>query len=218
MMFQDRSEAGRVLAEKIIALNVDGGVVLALPRGGVPVGYEVARRCEMPLDVLVVRKLGVPSQPELAVGAVASGGTQVVNEDVVHELAICEEILDAAADREMQEVIRQERQFRAGRPPVEVAGRTAILVDDGLATGASMRAAVMAIRARSPRIVVAVPVGAADICSGLRNEADVVVCAMMPEPLGAVGRFYRDFHPVTDDEVRNLLEQANREYELRHAA
>ena len=212
MLFEDRRDAGRVLAEKVAALNVPNGVVLGLPRGGVPVAYEVARRCGFPLDVIVVRKLGVPGQPELAMGAIASGGMQVVNEEIVRELGISAETLAAVEDRELVELKRQEREFRDGGPPEEITGRMAILVDDGLATGASMRAAVMAVRARAPQVIVAVPVGAEQTCIGLQNEADTIVCAMMPEPFGAVGRFYRNFEPTTDDEVRTLLRQAHREY------
>jgi putative phosphoribosyl transferase len=218
MLFDNRQDAGRVLAEKVAALNLQDGVVLALPRGGVPVAREVARRCDLPLDVIVVRKLGVPGQPELAMGAIASGGMLVVNQEIVRELAISEETLAAVEDRELVELKRQERQFRDGRPPEEIAGRTAILVDDGLATGASMRAAVMAVRARARQVVVAVPVGAEETCDALRKQADLVVCATTPEPFGAVGRFYRNFQPTTDDEVRTLLRQAHREYAAHRAA
>lgn len=214
MLFDDRRDAGRKLADDVASLKISDGVVLALPRGGVPVGYEVAHRCAMPLDVLVVRKLGAPGQPELAMGAIASGGTQIMNREIVNELGLPEETVDSVVDRELLELNRQEREFREGRPPVELAGRTAVLVDDGLATGASMRAAVMAIRARVPRIVVAVPVGADDTCCEIRKEADAVLCVHTPEPFDAVGRFYRDFRPVTDDDVRQLLQQADREYKL----
>jgi putative phosphoribosyl transferase len=215
-VFQDRRHAGRVLADKVAALQISDGVVLALPRGGVPVAYEVAQRCDLPLDVVVVRKLGFPGQPELAMGAIASGGTQVINDEIVQELQISAETLAAVADRELVELKRQERAFREGRPPEEITGRTAILVDDGLATGASMRAAVMSVRARARQVIVAVPVGAVETCHTLSNEADAIVCAATPEPFGAVGRFYGNFDPTSDDEVRTLLREAHREYLAHH--
>lgn len=205
--FADRVEAGRRLAE---ALRGYAGrpdvVVLALPRGGVPVAYRVARALGAPLDVFLVRKLGVPGHEELAMGAIASGGTRVLNPEVVAALGIPGGTIDAVAAREAEELERRERAYRGERPPPEVRGRTVILVDDGLATGSTMRAAVAALRRQEPaRLVVAVPVGAAETCEALRAEADAVVCVLTPEPFYAVGLWYRDFAQTTDDEVRELL-------------
>lgn len=186
--------------------------MLALPRGGVPVGFEVARALGAPLDVYVVRKLGVPGHEELAMGAVAPGGAIVLNEDVVSALRIPPGVIAAVVEREEREIGRREAQYRDGRPPPQIRGRTVILVDDGLATGATMRAAVAGLRRLAPaRIVVAVPVSAPSTCSELREEADAVVCAFTPEPFGAVGLWYEDFSQVTDDEVRDLLARAFRE-------
>jgi predicted phosphoribosyltransferase len=185
-------------------------IVLALPRGGVPVGYEVARALGAPLDVFLVRKLGVPGREELAMGAIASGGLRVVNEDVVSELRIPDRWLDAVAARELAELRRREEAYRDGRPAPDVRGKVGILVDDGLATGASMRAAVGALKKMGPaRVVVAVPVGAAQTCQELEQIADEVVCAEAPDPFYAVGTWYRDFDQTTDDEVRELLARAN---------
>ena len=184
-------------------------VVLALPRGGVPVGAEVARALGAPLDVFLVRKLGVPGHEELAMGAIASGGVRVVNETVARQLGIPADVVDAAAEREGQELARREAAYRDGRPAPDVRGKTVILVDDGLATGSTMRAAVAAVRrARPAAVVVAVPVGSAETCADFRGEADVVVCAEEPEPFFAVGTWYDDFSQTTDDEVRELLAQA----------
>jgi predicted phosphoribosyltransferase len=181
-------------------------LVLALPRGGVPVGYEVARALGAPLDVFLVRKLGVPGYEELAMGAVASGGVRVLNDEIVRGLGISEHGIDVAVAREMEELARRERLYRGDRPPPDVAGRTVILVDDGLATGATMRAAVAALREQQPtRIVVAVPTASPDTCEVLKAEADDVVCAITPEPFFAVGHWYEDFTQTTDDEVRELL-------------
>ncbi len=205
--FRNRQEAGRLLAEQLTAYaNRPDVLVLALPRGGVPVGYEVARALHAPLDVFVVRKLGVPGYEELAMGAVATGGVRVLNEEIVQRLGIPEYVIDAAVAREQQEVARRERLYRGGRPPPEVRGRTVILVDDGLATGATMRAAVMALRQLQPaRIVVAVPTASSETCSELKAEVDKVICAMTPEPFLAVGHWYEDFSQTTDEEVRDLL-------------
>jgi putative phosphoribosyl transferase len=210
MLFMDRSEAGRVLASKLGRYaGRDDVVVLALPRGGVPVGYEVARALGAPLDVFLVRKLGVPGHEELAMGAIASGGVRVLNEDVVRELRMPPEAIDAVAEREQGELERREQAYRDGRPFPQVRDRIVILVDDGLATGSTMRAAVAALRQQGPgRIVVAVPVGAADTCRDLRAEADEVVCARQPDPFFAVGAWYRDFSQTTDEEVRELLYRA----------
>jgi predicted phosphoribosyltransferase len=208
-LFRDRREAGRLLAEKLAAYaNRPDVLVLALPRGGVPVGYEVARALGAPLDVFVVRKLGVPGHEELAMGAVATGGVRVLNDQLVERLAIPEQVIDAVAARERQELARRERLYRGGRPPPDVRGRTVILVDDGLATGASMHAAIKALRQQNPaRIVVAVPTASPETCEEMKAVADEVVCGMTPEPFHAVGRWYRDFSQTTDEEVSALLEQ-----------
>lgn len=210
-VFHDRADAGRALARALSAYaNRPDVVVLALPRGGVPVGFEVARALDAPLDVFLVRKLGVPGQEELAMGAIASGHVRVLNDTVVRMLKISREAIDAVAAREQRELERREREYRDGRPPASVAGRTAILVDDGLATGSSMRAAVQALRQKGPHeIVVAVPVAAAETCEALRREVDDVVCAWTPEPFDAVGLWYDDFSQTSDAEVRELLERAN---------
>ena len=210
LRFADRAEAGRRLAG---ALGEYAGradvVVLALPRGGVPVAYEVARALGAPLDVFLVRKLGVPGHEELAMGAIAGGGVRVLNPGVVRALGIPGAAIDAVAAREGEELERRERAYRQGRPPAEVRGRTVVLVDDGLATGSTMRAAVAALRLQGPaRLVAAVPVGAAESCQALRGEADDVVCAVVPEPFYAVGLWYRDFAQTPDDEVRALLARA----------
>jgi predicted phosphoribosyltransferase len=184
-------------------------LVLALPRGGVPVAFEVARSLHAPLDVFLVRKLGVPGHPELAMGAIASGGVRALNEDVLRVLQIPEEVIDSVAEEEQQELVRREQLYRGARPAPDVRGRTVILINDGLATGSTMRAAVAALRQQQPaRIVVAVPVGAPETCAELQDEADQMVCARMPEPFHAVGLWYSDFAQTTDDEVRELLERA----------
>jgi putative phosphoribosyl transferase len=213
MLFRDRAEAGQVLAGELASYaNRSDVMVLALPRGGVPVAYEVARALHAPLDVFLVRKLGLPGQEELAMGAIASGGTRVVNDEVVDALNIPEEVIDAVAAEEQQELNRREHDYRDGRPPPDVRGRTIILVDDGLATGTTMRAAVAALRQHGPaRIIVAVPVGAPDTCAELRQEADEAVCARTPEPFHAVGLWYHDFAQTSDEEVRNLLARAAEE-------
>jgi predicted phosphoribosyltransferase len=205
--FRNRTDAGRQLAEKLAAYaNRPGVLVLALPRGGVPVGFEVARALSAPLDVFLVRKLGVPGYEELAMGAVATGGVRVLNDEIVRGLGISEHEIDAAAARELQELARRQRLYRGDRPLPDIAGRTVILVDDGLATGATMRAAIQALRQQQPaRIVVAVPTASPDTCEALKAEADDVVCAMTPEPFLAVGHWYEDFTQTTDDEVRELL-------------
>jgi predicted phosphoribosyltransferase len=208
--FSDRRAAGRLLAEKLgDYAGRDDVVVLALPRGGVPVAYEVAEVLGAPLDVFVVRKLGVPGHEELAMGAVASGGVRVLNEEVMGMLRIPERIIDAVAKSELQELERRERLYRGGRPPPPVRGRTVLLVDDGLATGSSMLAAVEALRQLSPsRIVVAVPTAAAETCEAMRAKADDVICALTPEPFYAVGVWYRDFSQTSDEEVRDLLSRS----------
>lgn len=212
MRFHDRRDAGRALAERLTDYaDRPDVVVLALPRGGVPVAYEVARALHAPLDVFLVRKLGVPEQPELAMGALASGGTLLVNADVVNALGIPDEVIDAVALDERQELERRERAYRDDRPPVDVRGRVVILVDDGLATGSSMRAAVQAVRQQQPaRVVVAVPVGSAATCADLQAEVDEVVCALTPQPFFAVGQWYEDFTQTTDAEVHELLDRGAR--------
>lgn len=208
--YRDRREAGRRLADKLsdYAGRPDV-VVLALPRGGVPVAYEIAKRLGAPLDVFLVRKLGVPGHEELAMGAVASGGLRVLNPEVVAQLAISAAEIDAVADREIEELDRRERLYRDGRAPPDIRGRTVIVVDDGLATGATMRAAIAALRQRGPaRIVIAIPTAARDICNEFRAVADGIVCGMTPEPFYAVGSSYIDFAQTSDAEVRALLAAA----------
>jgi predicted phosphoribosyltransferase len=212
MLFRDRAEAGRALAQKLRAYaGRDDVVVLGLPRGGVPVALEVARALDAPLDVFLVRKLGVPGHEELAMGAIASGGVRVLSEDVVRHLNLSPRAIEAVAFAEQRELQRREREYRGDEPPPDVRGKTVILVDDGLATGATMRAAVAALRRQGPaRIVVAVPVAAASTCEELRDIADEVVCALTPEPFFAVGQWYHDFSQTTDEEVRELRRRARR--------
>ncbi len=206
-IFRDRRHAGRVLADELTAYRgKDGVLVLGLARGGVPVAWEVAAALRAPLDVFLVRKLGVPQWSELAMGALASGGGVVMNDSVLSSLNISDEQIRAVVDREAAELTRREHAYRGDRPLADPAGKTVIVVDDGIATGASMLAAVRALRARDPRsIVVAVPVGAASVCELLAREADEVVCATMPSDFEAVGQVFVDFHQVSDDEVRELL-------------
>jgi putative phosphoribosyl transferase len=208
--FVDRTDAGRQLAEALAQYRGrDDVVVLGLPRGGVPVAYEVARALGAPLDVFLVRKLGLPGHEELAMGAIASGGVRVVNEEVVGALRVPPEMLDRAAARESLELVRREHTYRGDLPPQDFANRVAILVDDGLATGSTMRAAVRALRRRGPaRIVVAVPVAAPSTRDQLQTEADEVVCVITPDPFRAVGVWYEDFTQTDDDEVRTLLVSA----------
>jgi predicted phosphoribosyltransferase len=205
--FADRRDAGRALA---LALRQYAGrhdvVVLALPRGGVPVGFEVADGLDAPLDIFLVRKLGMPGHREFAMGAIASGGVRVLNEAVVRHYGVPQRAIDAIVAEEQVELERREREYREGRPLIDVANRIVVLIDDGLATGSTMRAAVEAVRQLGPaRIVVAAPVAATDTCDDLRRIADEVVCATTPEPFAAVGLWYRDFSQTTDDEVRELL-------------
>jgi predicted phosphoribosyltransferase len=210
MLFSDRREAGRFLAEQLqdYAGRLDV-LVLALPRGGVPVAYEVARALHVPLDVFLVRKLGVPGQEELAMGALATGGVCLLNEHVVRALEIPREQIEEAVFKEKRELNRREQLYRDDRPVPVIRGRKVILVDDGLATGASMRAAVEALRQQgAARIVVAVPVGPPDTCEEFRTVVDDVVCASTPEPFLSVGRWYEDFSQTSDEEVHDLLEQA----------
>lgn len=206
--FRDRRHAGRVLAGLLDAYRGSPQlVVLALPRGGVPVAFEVAQALEAPLDVCVVRKLGLPGHEEYAMGAIASGGIQVLNAAAAGRVSRA--LLDQVVAREQLELQRRERLYRGAQPPLQLQGRTVIVVDDGLATGSTMRAAVLAIRQQQPaRIVAGVPVGARDTCKELRRHADDVVCAEMPEPFRAVGLAYEDFQQAGDEEVRTLLEAA----------
>lgn len=205
--YHDRAEAGRRLAEHLMHFAGRADVVvLALPRGGVPVGYEVATALGAPLDVFIVRKLGLPWHPELAMGAIASGGIRIINEDVVDAYGVRADDLARVTAAEQTELERREQQYRDGRPAPDLADRTILLVDDGLATGTTMRAAVEALRAKSPaRIVVAVPVAAPETCEAMRSVADEVICAVTPEPFYAVGFWYGDFTQTTDEQVRDLL-------------
>ena len=213
MLFRDRKEAGQFLARRLSAYADRSDVlVLALPRGGVPVAFEVARALRVPLDVFLVRKLGVPGHEELAMGAIASGGVRVMNDDVVRALQISDELIDTVSAKEQRELERRQGSYRGDRPAPNLRGRTVILVDDGLATGSTMRAAIAALRRQAPKsIVVAVPVGSIETCAEFQDEADEAICAEMPEPFYAVGAWYQDFSQTTDDEVRELLHRASTE-------
>ena len=206
--FRDRIEAGQLLGPAV-AQRVherENVIVLALPRGGVPVGFEVARALGAPLDVFIVRKLGVPGHEELAMGAIASGGVRVLNEDVLRHIPVSPQRIEAVATREQVELIRREASYRGSKPPLDVRGKTVVVVDDGLATGSTMRAAVHALRAMDAgAIIVAVPVAARETCEEFRAEADDVVCLRTPEPFQAVGLWYEDFTQTTDEEVHELL-------------
>jgi predicted phosphoribosyltransferase len=209
-LFRDRKDAGRRLAEKLHGYAETSAIVLALPRGGVPVAAEVAERLCLALDVFSVRKLGVPGDDELAMGAIATGGARVINDGVVRTLGIRDDVIHAVSQAAAAELERREATYRGARPPLDVRGKVVVLVDDGLATGATMRAAVHALRARETgRIVVAVPVGAPETCAMLTAEADEVVCAVAPEPFLAVGYWYEDFEQTTDAEVAALLSAAS---------
>ncbi len=216
-LFQNRQEGGRRLAATLARYAGRPDVlVLALPRGGVPVAFEIARSLHAPLDVLLVRKLGVPGHTELAMGAIGSGGIRILNEEVIRLLRIPPETINAVAQQEARELERRNDLYRHGMPPVDVGGRTVILIDDGLATGSTMRAAVATLKVHHPaRLVIAVPVAAADTCLALRGEVDEVVCLEMPEPFYAVGAWYDDFSQTTDDEIQQLLELA-READSEH--
>jgi predicted phosphoribosyltransferase len=211
--YRDRTHAGRELASKLPEYaNRPDVTVLALPRGGVPVAFEVAKALRAPLDVFVVRKLGVPGHEEYAMGAIATGGVRVLDEGVVRAIGVTRAELDAVTAAEQRELERRERQYRGDRPPPEVAGRTVILVDDGLATGSTMRAAVEALREEgAARVIVAVPIAPPETCDAFRDIVDDIVCARTPEPFYAVGLWYQDFSQTTDDEVRELLERAAHE-------
>jgi putative phosphoribosyl transferase len=205
--YRDRRQAGVELAARLDHLSRRNDVVvLALPRGGVPVAYEVARALDVPLDVFVVRKLGLPAHRELAMGAIASGGVRVLNADVVNWYGVPDDVIDEVSRQEQIELERRERAYRDGHEPIELRNRVVVLIDDGLATGSTMRAAVQAVRARGPaRVVVAVPVGAPDTCREFAGIADEIVCARAPDRFSAVGQWYLEFSQTTDEEVRDLL-------------
>lgn len=215
--FRDRREAGKTLAQKLMHYAERPNVLaLALPRGGVPVAYEVALALHVPLDVFIVRKLGVPGHEELAIGAIASGGVRVLNKRIIESLNIPGEIIEQVAQRELQELRRREQAYRGEYPPPDIHGRIVILIDDGLATGASMRAAVVGVRAQDPeRIVVAVPTAAPETCEAFQSEVDEIVCAITPEPFLGVGRWYDDFEQTTDEGVRLFLQDIRQQ--LLHA-
>jgi putative phosphoribosyl transferase len=208
--FENRTHAGRLLAKRLSRYShQQGGLVLALPRGGVPVAFAIAQRLELPLDVIPVRKLGVPGREELAMGAIAEGGLCVTKAEVISMFGIDSTLVDAVAYRELREIDRQAGLYRAGQPPLHLQRRTVILVDDGLATGATMMAAVKTVRKQHPdRLIVAVPVGAAETCKEMEQFADEVVCLSTPEPFYAVGQGYEDFGQTSDDEVLDLLARA----------
>jgi predicted phosphoribosyltransferase len=212
--FRDRTEAGRELARMLETYrDHPDAIVLALPRGGVPVAFEIAQHLNAPLDVFVARKLGVPGHEELALGAISTGGVRVLNYDVVYSTGIVDSAIDALAEAEGKELERRERAYRDDRPAPEVEGKIAILVDDGLATGATMLAAARALGKQKPaKIVVAVPVAAPEVCEHFRKEVDEVVCAATPQPFRAVGLWYEEFPQTSDDEVRELLARAAKEH------
>jgi putative phosphoribosyl transferase len=213
MIFRDRTDAGKYLATKLLSYKDRQDVlVLALPRGGVPVAFEVAQVLRVPLDIFLVRKLGVPGHEELAMGAISTGGVRVLNEDTVDYLNIPEHIIDSIAAEELKELKRRERAYRGNRPEPDVKGKTVILIDDGLATGSTIRAAAQALRPQQPaRIIVAVPVSAPETCDEYRIGVDEIICAVTPEPFVGVGMWYLDFSQTTDEEVRDLLERARGE-------
>lgn len=214
-LFQDRRDAGRKLATKLDAYaGRPDVVVLALPRGGVPVAYEIAKALDAPLDLFLVRKLGVPGHEELAMGAIATGGVRVLNDRIIEALYIPESIIDTAALREQHELERREHAYRGGKPPLDVGGKTVILVDDGLATGATMAAAVTGVRALgSKQVVVAVPTAAPETCQAFEQLVDVTICVETPNPFYGVGMWYVDFSQTTDEEVRELLAGAANQWQ-----
>ena len=216
--FIDRRDAGRVLASRLMKYAArDDVIVLALPRGGVPVAYEVASALGAPMDVFLVRKLGTPGHRELAMGAIASGGVRVINEDVVQWYGISESAIDRIAREEQEELERRESEYRDDRPAPDLTNRIVIVIDDGLATGSTMRAAAQAVRARHPaRVVIAVPVGAPQTCAELAAVADEVICVRMPEPFSAVGQWYLNFEQTGDAEVRELLQKSSATPQAHH--
>jgi putative phosphoribosyl transferase len=217
MLFENRRDAGQHLASALAKLcDLENVVALGLPRGGVPVAFEVAHAFRWPLDIFVVRKIGVPGQRELAMGAIASGGVVVFNQEILQALKISEDAMRGVVERETRELERQETAYREGRPPLEIAGHTVILIDDGIATGASIKAAARAVMKLATRVIIAAPVAAAQTCQELEKETDRVICPHQLLDFEAVGSFYRDFNPTSDEEVRTLLAQARaaREMEL----
>jgi putative phosphoribosyl transferase len=210
-LYKDRRDAGQKLAQDLMQYQGRSDViVLALPRGGVPVAYEVARKLDVPLDIFLVRKLGVPGQEELALGAIASGGIQVTNREVVRALHIPDNEIEEIARRELEELNRRERAYRGNQPRINIGGKIVILIDDGLATGASMRAAVDSLRLQNPaKIVVAVPTASREVCEAFKSIVDQIVCSTTPQPFFGVGVWYDDFEQTSDEEVRALLEMAN---------
>jgi putative phosphoribosyl transferase len=215
MLFKDRTAAGQALASHLADYaNQSDVLVLALPRGGVPVAFEVAKALNAPLDVLIVRKLGVPDNTELAMGAIASGGVRIINQQIVTEVGIPDEVIARVAAQEQRELERREAMYRGDEPFPELQGRTIILVDDGLATGATMWAAVLAVRQKQPKeIVIAIPVAASETCQQLESKVEKIVCAATPSPFYSVGMWYEDFPQTTDDQVRELLIQANNHHQ-----
>jgi putative phosphoribosyl transferase len=207
-LFEDRKDAGRKLAKELMEYKDRGDViVLALPRGGVPVAYEVAQALNAPLDIMLVRKLGLPGHEELAMGAIASGDVRVLNDEVIESLNVPQKLIERVAKRERQELERREHAYRGDQPRPELEGKMVILVDDGLATGASMRAAIAGVRARNPAtIIVAVPTAASETCESFETLADEIICSATPQPFYGVGLWYENFSQTTDEEVRNLLE------------
>jgi putative phosphoribosyl transferase len=212
MRFRDRIDAGQQLGARLDRFaNRPDVIVLGLPRGGIPVANEVAARLRAPLEVFLVRKLGVPGHPELAMGAIAEGGIQVLSRDLIHDLGIPQPLVERVAVRERMELDRRDVLYRGGRRAVAVRDRTVIIVDDGLATGSTMQAAILALRQQKPaQVIVAVPVGARETCEALSRSADEIVCVAMPEPFNAVGLWYEDFSQTSDEEVRRLLESGDR--------
>jgi len=208
--FRDRTEAGQVLARCLQQYkNQPDVLILGLPRGGVPVAYEVARELNAPLDVFIVRKLGVPGHEELGMGAIATGGVRILQDGIVRELGISPETIEAVSAREQAEIERRERLYRGDRPAPTIKGRTVVIVDDGLATGSTMKAAIQAVRQQDPRqVIVAVPTAPSETCEQLKESADHVVCALTPEPFFSVGGSYADFTQITDEEVRDLIASA----------
>jgi putative phosphoribosyl transferase len=220
MIFANRTEAGQKLALRLKQYaDHDYVIVLGAPRGGVPIAFEVATALRAPLDVFMLRKLGVPGREEFAFGAIASGGVRIVDRDTVEALGISRADIERVTGTEEQELERRERAYRGGRPPLHVMGRIVILVDDGIATGSSMRAAILALRQMKPsRVVIAVPVAPAATCKRLQSEVDELVCLEMPEPFYGVGQFYDDFSQVSDEEVKDLLDSASRQREPQYGA
>jgi putative phosphoribosyl transferase len=215
-MFSDRADAGRRLASKLASLHGSDVVVLGLPRGGVPVAFEVAMELGAPLDVIVVRKLGLPYQPELAMGAIGEGGVRIINDEVVRSAWVTPDVIESVERRERRELSRQAERFRAGRPRIDLAGRIVVVVDDGIATGSTARAACQVARGQgAARVLLAVPVAPAGSARDLRDSCDDVICVQCPASFGSVGQWYRDFAPVSDATVAELLRRAARAAQAR---